>query len=146
MSTVYVDTSVLAKWYLNEAWSDEVAAWIQQAAPVAVSTLTLTEMASLLARRRRLGEIDATLEARIHATLQDDVANGFVLRHPLTDRAVEAAGRLIATLPSHPLRTLDALHLAVARDLGLARLATADRVMAAAAKEMALEVIGFGGT
>ncbi len=30
---VYLDTSALAKWYLNEARSDDFASWIQHEAP-----------------------------------------------------------------------------------------------------------------
>jgi len=137
-----VDTSFLAKWYLNEPGSEAAAAWFEREAPVGISSLTLAEMASLLARQRRLGEIDATLEARVHAALADDLALGFLECHPVRDAAVQAAARLIATLPAHPLRTLDALHLAVARDRAATRLATADRVMASAAAELGFTVEG----
>ncbi|MCZ7663088.1 MAG: hypothetical protein M5U22_09235 [Thermoleophilia bacterium] len=42
-----------------------------------------------------------------------------------------------------PLRSLDTLHLAVARAIGTQVLATADRVMAAAALSLGLEVVRF---
>jgi predicted nucleic acid-binding protein len=140
---VYVDTSFLAKWYLNEPGSEAAAAWFERECPVAISSMTLAEMASLLARRRRMGEIDATLEARIHAALDDDLALGYLECHPVPDRAVLAAARLFASLPDQPLRTLDALHLALARELALTRLATADRVLAGAARALGFTVEGL---
>ncbi len=51
--TIYFDTSALAKWYLNEAKSDDVEKYIQENGPVAISEITLVEMRSLLARIRR---------------------------------------------------------------------------------------------
>ena len=50
---IYFDTSALAKWYLNEARSDDVERYIQEHGPVAISELTVVEMRCLLARRRR---------------------------------------------------------------------------------------------
>ena len=49
----------------------------------------------------------------------------------------------ICNHPHHPLRTLDALHLAVALHAGIDMLATADTVMADAATAMGLEVARF---
>ena len=49
----YFDTSALAKWYLREARSDEVEAYIRANGPVAISDLTVVEMRSLLASHRR---------------------------------------------------------------------------------------------
>lgn len=54
-----------------------------------------------------------------------------------------AAVNLINRYPNHPLRTLDALHLAVALHAGIDMLATADAVMADAATAMGLEVARF---
>ena len=59
---VYLDTSALAKWYLNEPRSEDFAAWIQNQDDTHISTLTLVEMRCLLARRRRAGELSMALE------------------------------------------------------------------------------------
>lgn len=141
---VYVDTSALAKWYLNERESDKVEAWLQEQGAVAISTLSLAEMSSLLARRRRMGQIDAALEARIEAAIEADVSAGFLVRHEVTDRAVHDAGALIRSLPKQPLRTLDALHLAIAAEIGAGSVATADRVMAGVVQALGWELIPFG--
>lgn len=65
---VYLDTSVLAKWYLAESNSEQVTDYIVGLDIAVVSTLTKTEMRCLLARRKRMLEINADLEAQIYAT------------------------------------------------------------------------------
>ena len=50
---------------------------------------------------------------------------------------------LLGDLPSLPLRTLDALHLAIAKGLRADTLATADRLMAEAAEVLGFEVVPF---
>jgi predicted nucleic acid-binding protein len=140
---VYIDTSALAKWYLNESRSEDFATWIQAEADAHISTLTVVEMRCLLARRRRNQELSTELEQKVFAILQDDIAQGFLIQHSVDDEGVISALSLLAMLASHPLRTLDALHLSIARRLGAERLATADRVMITAAQALGLEVIRF---
>ncbi len=143
-SLPYVDTSALAKWYLNEPRSAEFEAWITSFPAARVSALTVVEMRSLLARRRRMGDLEAVLESRVFATFLEDIRLGFLLREPLQDRHAAGALNLMASLPDIPLRTLDALHLAIACDAGSDTLATADRVMASAAERWGLRVVRFG--
>jgi len=64
---IYFDTSALAKWYLNEARSDEVESYIQEQGPVHMSDLTVVEMRCLLARRRRERSIDCKMEIEVLA-------------------------------------------------------------------------------
>jgi hypothetical protein len=51
--------------------------------PVAISDLTVVEMRSLLARRRREKHVDSKLETRVFATFEDDIRRGFLIRHPI---------------------------------------------------------------
>lgn len=140
---VYVDTSALAKWYLNEARSEDFASWIQDEADVHISSLTVVEMRCLLARRKRNHELSIDMEQRVHATLQDDIAQGFLILNPVENEHVVGAINLLTLLANHPLRTLDAIHLSIARRLGSDRIATADTVMGDAARALDLEVIPF---
>ena len=142
-AAVYVDTSAVAKWYLNEPRSDVFTAWIVEQPEPWISTLTVLEMRCLLARRRRAGEITTTLEARAFSTFEEDVANAHLFLQPIDDRFLRVALALIERLPDLPLRTLDAIHLAVARHLATPRLATADERMAEAAAVLGLDVIRF---
>ena len=59
MPYAYVDTSALAKWYLPEEGSEKLAQWIQQQEDTCISSLTMTELRCLLARRRRMGLLTA---------------------------------------------------------------------------------------
>lgn len=140
---VYFDTSALAKWYLNEAGSEEVEAYLRAHGPVAISDLTVVEMQSLLARRRRDREIAALLEGEVLAAFREDMRHGHLVRHPLPQGWAEGAGNLLSSLPRVPLRTLDAIHLVAALETGAETLATCDRVMAAAAKSLGLAVVRF---
>ena len=141
--TAYIDTSALAKWYLNETRSEEFTAWIQAESETHISTLTVVEMRCLLARRRRNREISIEMEHQAFATLQDDIAQGFLIQHSVDDESVRGALTLLTLLPDHPLRTLDALHLSIARRLGTERLVTADRIMIGAAQVIGLDVVLF---
>jgi hypothetical protein len=141
---IYFDTSALAKWYLNEAHSEEVEEYIQEQGPVTISDLTVLEMRSLLARRRREKSIDVNLEMQVFATFQEDMRNNVLLCERLPDGLAWGAVNLISVLSEVPLRTLDALHLAVAREIRAEILATADRVMAAGAEALGFSVVRFG--
>ncbi len=139
----YFDTSALAKWYLNESFSEDVERYLLEHGPVAISDLTVVEMRSLLARRRREKHVDSKLENRVFSTFEDDIRRGFLIRHPMPATVADGAVNLISTLPDVPLRTLDAMHLVIAREIDASILATADRIMADGAGEMGFSVIRF---
>lgn len=140
---MYFDTSALAKWYVNEARSADVEAYLAEVTPVHVSLLTKVEMRSLMARRRREGQVDAETEARVLATFEGDLALGHLLLAPHTVDSFLMAESLIGAHPDIPLRALDALHLGAARTAGLTTIATADRVVAQAAAAMGMECRTF---
>lgn len=141
--TVYVDTSALAKWYLNEPQSEAFEAFIIGHPDAAICRLTVVEFRCLLARRRRAGDITAAHETRIGDAFAADLASATLALHAVEDADFQAAVVLIRDLRRQPLRTLDALHLAVARRLEVDLVATADRVMAAACKELGIKVAAF---
>jgi len=142
---IYFDTSALAKWYLNEEKSQDVEQYIQEHGPIAISDLTVIEIRCLLARRRREGSIDLKMESRIFATFQEDIRQNFLVCHRFPEDLTAAAVNLISVHLELPLRTLDALHLVIAREMQADKLATADRVMIVAAKAMGLSVVRFDG-
>ena len=139
----YLDTSALAKWYLNEVGSESFVDFLQRLGSAVISSLTVTEMRSLLSRRRRMGDLSVELESLLFAALLSDIDRGWLLQVPVGDARFAEATNLIARYPDHPLRTLDALNLTVAADLGVSVLATADRVMANAAASMGFQVARF---
>ena len=140
---IYFDTSALAKWCLREAQSDEVEAYVRANGPVAISDLTVVEMRSLLARHRREKSIDIGLEGQIFATFQEDIRQGFLVCHPFPSGLALAATNLLALVQDIPLRTLDALHLAIAREIQADTIATADHVMVRGARALHIKIAEF---
>lgn len=139
----YVDTSALAKWYLPERGAEAFTAFIVDVPTAVISRLTILEMRCLLARRRRSGDIDTTAERAAYRLFQDDIQRGDLEVVAVADEHVVAAIALIERLADQPLRTLDALHLAIARDAAATVIATADRAQATAAAALGLEVVSF---
>jgi len=135
----------LAKRYLREAGSDQFDRFLARLESVSISRLTMVEFRCLLARRRRNRDIDAGAERRAAAAFEDDIAQGFLDMHPLEDRHALGARDLLLRLATVPLRTLDALHLAIATTIGAPAVATADETFAAAADALRLRVEWFGG-
>jgi predicted nucleic acid-binding protein len=139
----YLDTSALAKWYLNEQGSEAFVAFLQSLDVAVISSLTITEMRSLLSRRRRMNDVSVDLEHQLFAAFLEDIDRGWLQRYPLGDARFSEATNLIARYPEHGLRSLDALHLTVAAQAGISMLATTDAVMAAAGLSMGFEVARF---
>lgn len=140
---IYFDTSALAKWYINETRSDDVESYIQEHGPVAISDLTIVEMRCLLARRRREKNLTAGVESEIFATFQEDVRRRSLICHPFPADLAIGAVNLMTFLSDIPVRTLDAMHLVIAKEIGADLLATADRIMAEAAEALSLKVVRF---
>ena len=140
---IYFDTSALAKWYLPEEQSNEVEKYIQEHGPISISDLTIVEMRHLLARHRQQGNLDSSTEIKIFATFEEDIRQKFLICFPFPDGLAKGAANLLSVLPDVPLRTLDALHLMIAREIQASILATADRVMASGAQAMGISVVRF---
>ena len=139
----YLDTSALAKWYLNECGSDRFVGFLRTLDSGVISSLTSTEMRSLLSRRRRMGDLTTELESKLFAAFLEDIERGWLQCYPMDDARFVEATNLITRHPEHPLRTLDALHLVQAAKADIQLIATADAVMADAATSMGLEVARF---
>ena len=139
----YIDTSALAKWYLNEARSDDFEAYLREVDRPTISSLTVVETRSLLSRHRRMGHLTDRQELEVFAQFQQDIEEGIISLLPVRDRNVLAATHLLGRLVDLPLRTLDAIHLVLCQAAGLTELATADKIMAAAAADLGLEVARF---
>ena len=142
---IYFDTSALAKWYLPEEQSNEVEKYIQEHGPVVISDLTVVEMRNLLARHRREGNLDPNTEIKVFATFEEDIRQKFLICHPLSDGVARGAVNLLSVLCDLPLRMIDAMHLAMAKEIQTDVLATADPVMASAGEKLGLSVVRFDG-
>jgi predicted nucleic acid-binding protein len=112
LTTFFVDTSSLAKRYVNEVGSTWVRNWTQPSADhvIVISELTTVEMISLLTRRVQEGTLAAAVETTLRSTFLLHVEKEY-LPVPLEPPVLALARSLI---PRHLLRALDAIQLASA--------------------------------
>ena len=134
---IYLDTSVVVAYYCPEPLSRRAEQLIRASIRPAVSDLTEVELRSALSRKVRIGELEvagATLAASRFFTHLEE---GLYTRVPLKRRHYEMAGEWLGRF-ALALRTLDAVHLAVAASEGLG-FATADASLARSAKALGIE-------
>lgn len=136
---LYADTSVVVAYYAPEPLSEDAERLLRLFPSPAVSDLVEVELYSALARKVRQGEISGEDADRARSHFSTHLAAGYYERLPLARAHYELARRWLAA-PAPPLRTLDALHLAVAA-VDQRTLATADRALARAAQSLRVEVL-----
>jgi uncharacterized protein len=133
-SPVYLDTSALAKLYVQEEGSDELDSALVGRRDLLISELALTELTSATARRVREGALVPNAGRRIYQQLLRDIRNGEYRVLDLTSATHREAERLLLTIGRHaPIRAADSLHLAIAALAETRVLVTFDRQMRAAA-------------
>jgi predicted nucleic acid-binding protein len=135
---MYLDTSVLVPFYLPEALSDAVEQLLRAEAQRGLSQLVEVELFSAVSRRVRMGEISLEQARQIAERFQIHLDSGYYTRIPLQPIHYSLAREWLSRF-DRPLRTLDALHLAVAASNHL-RLVTADEALARAADAFGVEV------
>lgn len=121
--TAYFDSGVLIKLYVPEPNSSEAAAWVRQyAGPIVFTQLHENEVRNAIRLKAARKEItDAQLRAAL-ASITADFEQG-ILRRPALDwvSAWQTAEQLSHRYARETLcRTLDSLHVAVARVLRIA--------------------------
>ena len=144
MALSYIDTSALAKWYLPEPGSETFSKWMQSQEDTCISSLTITEFRCLLARRRRMELLSALEVQQLFAKFKQDIEDAHLINYPVETRHILNASLMIESLPSVPLRTLDALHLTIANDIPVEIIVTADKIMGKAAQLLEFDVVTFG--
>ena len=141
---VYLDTSALLKRYVPEANSEAFDAYFIAQAPASISRLGLVEIRCALARKRRNNNISAEREKAAMDEVRTDIQDGVLIVQPTGDVHFAEALHLIDQIVEAPLRSLDALHLAIAKSLNTSELATADAVMRQAAQSLGMSIAYFG--
>lgn len=137
---VYLDTSALLPYYRSEARSEAIDAFLRaRTESVAISDLTLVEVASALARWVRLGELSEAHALAVERAFDADVDAGRFALQALTPQHTSLARRWLLGRKV-PLRTLDALHLACAARLE-AGLVTLDQALARSAVALGIDVV-----
>lgn len=136
---IYADTSLLLPAYVPEAQSELASSILESASSISISDLTVAEFYVGLARKVKLGELTASQSDAVRSVFDSHLQQGILQRVTLLPRHSEAAGDLASKSPL-TLRTLDALHLAVAAELGIA-VATFDGRLANAGRSLDLQVL-----
>ena len=138
---VYVDSSALAKLYVPETESERLEQFLRGRRDLMISELSITEVISAVARRKREGALDAEQATQIRAAVVLDAKSGCFRRLERTPGIHREAERLLLSSESVALRTLDALHVALALSGPARRVITFDERMAGAAALLGLEII-----
>jgi uncharacterized protein len=139
MMRIAFDTSALAKRYVTESGTSRVLELCAQATEVVVSVLCVPEILSGLNRLRREGRLSPEGYATAKADLAGDLTQATIV--PVTSAVLS---RTIDVLERTALRTLDAIHLAVAVDSACELFVSADARQCEAAKELGLTIERVG--
>jgi predicted nucleic acid-binding protein len=133
---VYIDTSVLLKWLLLEPFTPEVVAFFNQNNPLVLSELTLLEAHCALRRNERNGTITASYRMQAEKTLEQQLQDEWFQLTSISIQIFKESKVLIESIAPLSLRSLDAMHLSIAKKANIKRLATADKEMRAAAQAL----------
>ena len=116
MASYFLDTSAFVKRYHLEIGADRVAALFDRPEnQIFISRLTLVETRSAFAVKVRTGSIDEATAAALWIQVLADIASESFEVLPILDVHYQLAETLIGRHAfRNPLRTLDALQLAVA--------------------------------
>jgi uncharacterized protein len=136
---MYFDTSLLVPYYCPEALSQAAERTLRGDPRPTISDLVEVEFFSALAKKVREKEMPAGEAIRVGQQFLDHLQTGMYARLAVQRRHYETAREWLARF-TLPLRSLDALHLALADAEGL-RLATADRDLSRSARSLRLAVL-----
>ena len=133
---IFLDTSAFAKRYVAEAGSDKLIALCATADALVVSIICLPELISTLSRLVREKKLSKADYRKLKSRATADLANAHVCQLD--------AGVLVATtslLEAHPLRAMDALHVACALASAPDKFVSADQRQLSAARKAGLHVV-----
>ena len=135
----YIDTSVIVAYYYPEPLSEKAEAFLVTHARPAISTLTEVEIFSALSRKIREGGLSRKEAGCIVAKFLGHVDGHYYTHLSVEPHHYRLARDWIGLFQTN-LKTLDALHLAIAHAEGLT-VVTADQGLAESAKALALDVV-----
>ena len=139
---LYLDTSVVVALLSVEPKTPDVTAWYAslQDTPICADWL-LTEFSSAISIKLRTGQLSETHAKRVHKEFDSFAAGGLRLV-PVTRASFRQAAEMVKQ-HQFSLRAGDALHLAVALEMGASHMATLDETLAKNAKRKGLALVRF---
>jgi len=136
---VFMDSSALAKRYVNEAGTIRVEEILSAASSLGLSVICISEVVSALCRLRREGRLSPRQYKENKRALMQDVEDSVII--PITDQVM---ARAVEVLERWPLRSSDALHVACAAEWGADLFTSADARQCRAAHSYGLRVEALG--
>lgn len=137
---VYLDASFVAPLVIAEETSDAVEAFVLKLKPgeLATSMWTQVELASLVSRKVRMGELSGAEAEAVRREFERVLGESFEILLPAGADFAAAAKYL--GMPKIALRAGDALHLAIAANHGAKKILTLDAGFIDAGKQLKLPV------
>ena len=132
---VFLDSSALAKRYIQEPGSDRLEGILSLASSLGVSVICVSEVVSALCRRRREGNLSRQEYLKAKQALFEDIEDASVVNVP--ERVL---ARAVELLERWPLRSSDSLHVASAAEWSAELFVSADERQCAAARAYRLQV------
>lgn len=136
---LFLDSSALAKRYIEESGSDQVSKLCSRADQLILCVICLPEVISGLQRLQREGKLSKDQYVRLKKALMNDTTDSYIC--DCTPSVIQTSVQL---LERHSLRAMDALHLSAAVEWGVDQFASGDHRQIQAAEEEDLEVITVG--
>jgi predicted nucleic acid-binding protein len=136
---VYLDTSYIAKFYLNEPESALVRELIQAADNLRSSMWAVPEFHAVLHRHVREASLSAGAAKELALRFARHEKDGLWTFIPVNEALLRRTSAVIVSAPAEVfIRTADAIHLSTAREIGGEDVWTNDRHMLAAASYFGL--------
>ena len=137
---LYLDTSFVAPLVIAEDTSNALEAFVLKLKPgeLATSLWTQVELASLVSRKVRMGELSTAEAEAVRREFERMLSESFELLVP--SAADFAAAAKYLEVPKTGLRAGDALHLAIAANHGARKILTLDSGFIDAGKQLKLPV------
>jgi uncharacterized protein len=133
---VFLDTSAFAKRYVAEQGSDKVLDLCQRADSLVVSVICLPELISTLSRLLREKKFTKADYQKLKGDAIADLAD-----IDICQITPEILVSVVPLLESHPLRAMDALHLACALAVEPDIFISADHRQLSAARKAGLNIV-----
>ncbi len=130
---IFLDSSSLAKRYIEESGSSAVDEVCLEATELAVSIICIPEMVSALNRRVREKKLSSSQYVGIKERVLEDVRDAVIVN--LTPEVIDTS---LHVLENNQVRALDALHVACAIQWQADLFVSADRRQIAAAAKSGL--------
>lgn len=139
---VYLDTSAAISLFVAEPASELVDAWLATCdEPLVSSDWIITEFGSALSIKERSATLSARDARAAWRSFEAFCQSGLRLA-PVSRRAFREAAKMTRQ-PLRGLRSGDALHLAMAQEIGAKIIATLDTTMADNAKRLKIKTVEF---